>query len=146
MWTLGPWASNIAFILNLFFITTLESPFDPVLISCCLDLLLSSSLLIYFLVWVEHILLSLHEKGYMESRLLRSCVPQNISFSSDTWLILALLCRILGWIDFYLRIFKVPFCYVIATDFAVQKSSPKSLIFDLLVPLAVFKLTSYSSF
>lgn len=76
-WALGPWAWYIAFILDFLFTIILKSPCDPLLSSHCLSLV-TSSLLLCSLAWVKHILLLLHEKGYVESRFLRTWLSPNV--------------------------------------------------------------------
>ena len=116
------------------------NPCDLVLTSCCCDLL-SSSLLVSSLAWVEHILLLLHETGYVESRFLKVWMPPNVFIFFWYLINMVLLHRILGWIHFP----QISLCCFRAIYFAVQKTRYKwFLITGLWSSFSCSSLYTYS--
>ena len=95
------------------------NPCDPVLISCCLDLQ-SSSLLVSSLAWDTSSCCFMRQDMWKADFWKIEC-PQMFLFSSDTWLIVVLLHRVLGWIRFP----QISLCCFRATYFAAQKTRYK---------------------
>lgn len=74
------------------------NPWDPLLVSCCLHLQ-SPSWLVSSLAWDTSSCCFMRQDMWKEDFWKLEC-PQMFLFSSDTWLIVVLLHRILGWIHF----------------------------------------------
>ena len=74
------------------------NPWDPVLVSCCLHPQ-SPSLLVSSLAWGTSSCCFMRQDMWKADFWKLEC-PQMFLFSSDTWLIVVLLHRILGWIHF----------------------------------------------